>query len=90
MGSSRQCAIKRKAARRIRGLLNVEPTIEHAAQDLHMSRRLVLSTHHAKGHDRLAVLRQQTRNDGVKGTLSRRNGIGMSFEKGESRTPVLQ
>ena len=86
----RQRAVKGEAARRVRGLLDVEAAVEHAAQDLHVSRGLILSAHHAKCHDGFAVLRQQARNDGVEGTFSRRDGVGMALDEAETRAAVLQ
>ena len=86
----RQRAVKGEAAGRVRGLLDVEAAVEHAAQDLDVSRGLILTAHHAKRHDRFAVLRQQARNDGVERTFSRRDGIGMTLDEAESRTAVLQ
>src|SRR5947207_2399645 len=86
----RQRAVEGKTARRVRGLLDVEAAVEHAAQDLHVSGGLILSTHHAKRHDGFAILRQHARNDGVKRTLSWRDGVGMALDEAEARTAILQ
>src|SRR3954451_2193594 len=84
----RQRAVKGKTARRVRGSLDVEAAVEHAAQDLHVSGGLILSAHHAKRHHGFAVLCQQARNDGVERTLPRRDGVGMALDEAETRTTV--
>ena len=58
-----------------------------------MALRLHVCAHHAKTHDGLSVLGQESRNDGVKGSLTWRHQIGWIVSIGidvESMATVLQ
>ena len=55
--------------------------IDHVLHDLHMSLRLHLSTHDAKGTHRNTVLRQEHRNDRVVRAITAQKCIFVVFVK---------
>src|ERR1700722_16561459 len=76
-------------SRRFERGLNIHPVIHYVAHKLHLSLRLIHTPHDAEG-DVLRALLQKGGNDGVEGTLARRERVGMRGIEFEVRTPVVQ
>ena len=80
-------------ARCITSRLRVLTVVKHAHQGLHVALRLHVAPHHAITHDRLSVLCEERRNDGLEGFLTWRDQIGRigTLQIGaEAKTSVLQ
>ena len=76
-------------ARGVAGDLRALLVIEHPNQGLHVPLRLHVAAHHAKAHDRLAALGQESRDDGVERPLAGRDLVGPRLQA-EAVTAVLQ
>ena len=77
-------------ARRVAGLLQVHPEVDHVHEDLHVALRLHVSAHDTEAHERRAVLGDEGGNDGVEGTLARRIRVGPALGQVEQLAAVLQ
>ena len=74
---------------RVARFLQIHSQIEEIDQHLSMALRLHVAAHHAKGHQGLAVLGHEGRNDGVKGALARLEAIGVPRLQREATAAVL-
>ncbi len=72
------------------GGLRVLAVIDDAREDLHVALRLHGAAHQAEGRDRLAVLGDEGRDDGVERPLPGADLVGMALGRDEPRGAVLQ
>jgi hypothetical protein len=83
-------AAKVAPSRRIAGGLRVLLVVQHAHQGLQVALRLHVAAHHAKAHHRLAVLGEESRDDGVEGPLAGTYEVVAGRIQREAVATVLQ
>ncbi len=76
--------------RRVARFLQVHVEVDEVHDDLRMRLRLHRAAHHAEAEPRLAVLRDEGRDDGVEGPLARGIGIELAVPQIEQLAPALQ
>src|SRR5690242_1135968 len=76
--------------RRVDGGLRVLPVVDDARKDLHVTLRLHGAAHQAEGRDRLTVLGDEGRDDGVVGPLVGADLVGVTLGRDEARGAVLE
>src|SRR5258708_15120525 len=77
-------------ARRVGSRLRILAVVENTHDHLQMTLRLHVPSHHAEAHHRLTFSRKECRNNGVEGTLSCADQIGMARLQGETCAAILQ
>src|SRR5437016_13786622 len=77
-------------ARRVARLLYVHAEIDDVGQHLYMALRLHVTAQQAKGHEWLAILHYETRNNGVERPLARRVHISRFGVERVQFTAVLE
>ncbi len=74
----------------ITGFLQVHTKIHHIDQNLHMALRLHGAAHYAIADQRLAVLGDKGRNNGIKSALTRLIDVGVIFIHREQLATILE